>query len=220
MRKLTLLAAATFAATAVPAAATVTICQTANCAPTDENVLVTAATNQTTINGTTNNTGVPVVFTSSTDHLNGNANGQADVSATDGLLNDLTFALTGGNTFASATWNLFPLPGNANNEASSVIITYLDPLGHTQTLSINTNGQNFMGIFGNAGERFVSVEFTANPITTGIQDLRQLRLGGVAGPNGSPLPEPGTWGLMLLGFGAAGVAMRRNRRKELLTQAA
>ena len=163
-----------------------------------------------------------MLFTSTTDGtppshgLNGNANGQADVGAFDGLLNDLRFALTGGNTFASATWNLFPLSGNQDNEATSVIITYLDPLGHTQTISIGTNGQNFMGIFGDAGERFISVEFTANPITTGIQDLRQLRLGGVAGPNGTPLPEPGTWGMMILGFGAAGIAMRRSRRRKAL----
>jgi hypothetical protein len=205
----------------------VTICQTPSCAPTDENVLVTAATNQATISGVTNNSGVGVLYTSTTDGspgtghgLNGNANGQADVGAFDGLLSDLTFTLQGGATFASATWNLFPLSGNAANEATSVIITYLDPLGHSQTLSINTNGQNFMGIFGDAGERFISVEFTANPTTTGIQDMRQLRLGGVAGPNGNPLPEPATWAMMLLGFGAVGFGLRRNRRKALLTQIA
>jgi hypothetical protein len=33
-------------------------------------------------------------------------------------------------------------------------------------------------------------------------------------------PEPGTWALMLLGFGAIGVAMRRNRKKRGLTQLA
>jgi PEP-CTERM motif len=37
---------------------------------------------------------------------------------------------------------------------------------------------------------------------------------------GTPaVPEPGTWAMMLLGFGAAGYAMRRNRRK-LVTQPA
>ena len=35
------------------------------------------------------------------------------------------------------------------------------------------------------------------------------------------LPEPGTWAMMLVGFGAAGVSMRRSRRrKALLTQLA
>jgi hypothetical protein len=36
----------------------------------------------------------------------------------------------------------------------------------------------------------------------------------------TPVPEPGTWAMMLLGFGAVGVAMRRNRKKLALTQLA
>jgi hypothetical protein len=35
-------------------------------------------------------------------------------------------------------------------------------------------------------------------------------------PPGDGLPEPGTWATMLLGFGAAGVAVRRSRRKKAL----
>lgn len=34
------------------------------------------------------------------------------------------------------------------------------------------------------------------------------------------VPEPGTWGMMLLGFGVAGVAMRRRRRGSVLAQVA
>jgi hypothetical protein len=71
-----------------------------------------------------------------------------------------------------------------------------------------------MGISGDAGEQFLSVGFTGNPATTGIQDLRQLRLGGVTAL--TSVPEPGTWAMMLLGFGAAGVAMRRSRRRKVL----
>lgn len=39
---------------------------------------------------------------------------------------------------------------------------------------------------------------------------------------GTPgVPEPSTWAMMLMGFGAAGVALRRSRRKKaLLTQLA
>jgi hypothetical protein len=33
------------------------------------------------------------------------------------------------------------------------------------------------------------------------------------------VPEPGTWGMMLLGFGAMGVSMRRRRRTNMLLQA-
>jgi hypothetical protein len=54
--------------------------------------------------------------------------------------------------------------------------------------------------------------------------------GTAAGANGSfggnvsfvqgAIPEPGTWAMMLLGFGMVGVATRRRRRKALLPQIA
>jgi hypothetical protein len=42
-------------------------------------------------------------------------------------------------------------------------------------------------------------------------------LGGLA-LTPSSVPEPGTWAMMLLGFGAVGAAMRRNRKKLALTR--
>jgi hypothetical protein len=52
-------------------------------------------------------------------------------------------------------------------------------------------------------------------ITTQIPGLS----GAVLYANGTPppppgVPEPATWGMMLLGFGAAGTALRRSRRKQ------
>ena len=38
--------------------------------------------------------------------------------------------------------------------------------------------------------------------------------------NASAVPEPGTWAMMLMGFGAVGFAMRRTRVRKLLPQAA
>ena len=33
------------------------------------------------------------------------------------------------------------------------------------------------------------------------------------GRNNAAVPEPSTWAMMLMGFGAAGAAMRRSRRR-------
>ena len=53
----------------------------------------------------------------------------------------------------------------------------------------------------------------ATPTTIDFEKQNSLTLGGTA------VPEPGTWAMMLMGFGAAGYAMRR-RRKTLLPQLA
>lgn len=49
-----------------------------------------------------------------------------------------------------------------------------------------------------------------------ISAFAQLGEGGVR----AAVPEPGTWGMMLVGFGAMGVALRRRRRTQSLLQAA
>ena len=61
------------------------------------------------------------------------------------------------------------------------------------------------GITGNAGEIFTSASFTADPTTTGISELKQLRLGGVAALGAAP--ELASW--MLIGMAAVGFIMRR-----------
>ena len=56
-------------------------------------------------------------------------------------------------------------------------------------------------------------------ITSGSVDLSELFPNNVGWSHitwfdtgGTAVPEPGTWGMMLMGFGAAGFAMRRRRR--------
>jgi len=40
-----------------------------------------------------------------------------------------------------------------------------------------------------------------------------LKIGPIKATFNGAVPEPGTWMMMLLGFGAMGVAMRRDRKK-------
>jgi hypothetical protein len=94
---------------------------------------------------------------------------------------------------------------------------------------------------------FTSVMFNGvsyNILSTGISEFRNLlsqpltagatntiTVTGTTAGNGAfsgtialgsvpAVPEPATWGLMLLGFGAMGYSMRRRRRHGLLMQAA
>jgi hypothetical protein len=79
-------------------------------------------------------------------------------------------------------------------------------------LGLSTNGNNFFGISGNAGERFTGISFnTNNSGSAGIDAFQQLRLGGVT----SAVPEPTTWAMMLIGFGAVGFAMRKRPSRRL-----
>jgi hypothetical protein len=205
---------------AVPAGAAIVVCNGANCLNTDENVLLTAATNVAVANGVTNNSGVGVTFTSQEMlGINVDANGQASISAVDGRLGSLSFVLDAGATFARAIFNLSPVSGNQANEATSVTFSYLNAdgtLGSQTTgltnLGISTNGNNFLGISGNAGERFTGISFTTNNSSVaGIDSFQQLRLGGV----NSAIPEPTTWAMMLIGFGAVGYSMRKRTSRQL-----
>jgi hypothetical protein len=199
------LGVATLAAT--PASAAVDVCAGSGqqCAPqTNTNVLLTSGSNLTTVNASFNGGGATLggTFTSTTDRLNADASGQAVVTATTGLLNNLTFMVSG-STFTVATFNLI------GDGSVTIFGTAVDGTAFSEAFTLG-NGSNFFGIVANEGD--VLTGFTINS-TAGFQDLRQLRLGGVS--VATAVPEPGTWAMMLIGFGAIGASMRRRRSKQI-----
>jgi hypothetical protein len=196
-----------------PANAAVVLCTGSNCVDTDANVLVNAGT--TPLTGTYNNSDVDVLFESTTDTLIASGNGQASVGSVDNLLNQLKFTIESGFGFTSAIFNLIPVPGNATGEAVSVFINYIDANGLAGTIftPVDTNGENFFGISGTNGEVFTSAGFTSSPISTGIGEFSQLRLGGVAAIGA--VPEPAAWVMMLLGMAGVGFSMRRKDKNGL-----
>jgi hypothetical protein len=92
-------------------------------------------------------------------------------------------------------------------------------------------GETIIGIhFGNGSGVGNSTGFFEFNFTSPVNGI-SLNIPGSSGvvlyltqtppPPPSSVPEPATWAMMLLGFGAAGVAMRRGRRKaKLLSQLA
>lgn len=214
-------AAALFSAS--PASATIALCYETGatipqCAATTSNVLVDKTTGLV-IGGNLNNDVTQLVTFTGTETLVGDGSGQADVSALDGLLDTaVTFQLVGA-TFNLATFNLFPLTGNDPNEAISVQVSYIPTFGGSPiTYTLDGNGNNFYGIYGDAGEQIQSITFgNYLPADSGISDIRQVRVGGVQAdetptPQGG-VPEPATWAMMLLGFGFVGGAMRSAKRR-------
>ena len=209
---------------ATPANAAIQLCyETGNdipqCAATTANVNVDNITGTpvggvSTVGGHLNNNPAQLLtFTSATETLIGDGSGQAVVSSLDELLDgDVTFALTDA-TFNLATFNLNPLGGSSSDTpATSVQVTYNPTFGGAPiTYTLDTNGRNFYGIYGSAGEQIQSITFGGYlPAGSGIADIRQVRLAGIQPLTGA-VPEPATWAMLLVGFGAIGASLRRRK---------
>ena len=231
MRKLALLAAASLAAMATPAAATITFGnQTVG---QGEEVLLNNGTSGSTVLGSTNQTHTSVTFTSgNTTTCSGcplqtlfePSNGQALIQVGSGQsqvpLEDITITLTNGTSTFGIGYIEFNLNMGSNlGNAISVVINAIDQNGNPfQTTHTIGNGSNFFSALASGGEVIQSISFLANA-DAGVTDIRQIRI--TPSNAGVPLPEPATWAMMLLGFGAAGISMRRSRRRKgLLAQIA
>jgi hypothetical protein len=222
MRKIRSLVLGTVSATAAatlfgasPANAAIVLCYyngpgTPACPQTNANVNVDTVTSNTVTGWLNDDHNATLGFTSTGETLVGDGSGQATVSALDGLLNtNVTFALDFGS-FNTITWNLEPLSGNhPDTEASSVTIWYTPADGGSPTsYTISGNGQNFRGLYGDAGEQITSITWGGYAAGTGIDSIRQVRL-GIGGPGA--VPEPATWAMLLFGFGAIGATLRTKK---------
>ncbi len=220
------LATAAIAFASVPANAAVNIFQCgvnapsgSSCISDTSNVTLTSATG---VGGPTQAPGVGTIVpsgpgleitTTETAGLNIEASGQATITAADGVLNNITFTLLTGN-ITQAEFNLIDI-GNADFDV--LIETLLDGVSifTSQTFTATFNGSNRFGITTDDGS--VINSFTINS-AAGFGALTQLRLNGA--DISAPVPEPGTWAMMLLGFGGMGVALRRRRKMTTIAQLA
>jgi hypothetical protein len=206
MRKMIVSAALIGAFAHAPASAAIVITASPGAVQPSENVLASTNTTGPTVMGMTNQTKTPVSIVSlnGEDITSNTSNGQSRFNAVDGSFDFGQILLANGGTFTSAEFNLFGLVGDTD----SVTITVNGTKTTTQTFALG-NGENFFGFSATDGDMISSITFNTNGL--GVGDLRQVRLGGIP----SPVPEPGTWALMLLGFGMTGYSMRRRRQAAL-----
>jgi hypothetical protein len=149
--------------------------------------------------------GNQVAFQSSTLlQANGSGVAKVDGADSDKMFNDLSIYFTdyayGINSLNFSFFTKVAKPVNV-----AVEIFYVgggSSAGSFQLLSNLTK----WNIFDDGGKAFEKITFTADK---GIEDIRQVALA----PGVAAIPEPGTWALMIVGFGLAGAALRRQREQ-------
>ncbi len=144
------------------------------------------------LNGFVNIEGSTVTFTSS-DELTINGSGQAIISPFEGLMTDLTVL------FANP-WDRITFSFDGDVGTFALLVNDTD-FGTCTICTISATGQNKFIV---SGGGITKLGFAFDP---GVSTSRQFRVEGVSGA----VPEPGTWAMMLFGFGAIGFAMRRRR---------
>ena len=174
------------------------------------------------------NSGIDAIFTGTT--TDGStlrlSSGQGQASVTGGLntgtsqpndtfaITSFNIALAGGALFDWIELSLDP------HGAATVSFSLLDSNGVTFTSDESgdfiynlVNGQNRLAFEAINGQSIASLSFTVTG--GGLDSVKQIRIS----PAANAVPEPATWAMMLLGFGAAGYSVRR-RRKPVLRQLA
>ena len=131
------------------------------------------------------------------------------VAYTNSLPGAMTTTLYGIDAFTDA------LVRSTNANAGTYTNTNLSG-GLFETLGFDLLATDFLGfdISGATGLGYFSVgnNFYGIDLNTGSASLiGSLGASGITGISVVPVPEPGTWAMMLLGFGVAGFALRRRR---------
>jgi len=124
------------------------------------------------------------------------------IEAVAGTFNFLLFTLAdAGLAFTGAQFDL-----GAAASGFTTILAY-DQFGNSfgGDFSVADNGSNVFNVAATAGQTIQSIVVMS---TAALDDVSQIRLGGIT----AIVPEPASWAMMILGFGATGAMVRLRRR--------
>jgi hypothetical protein len=199
----TLLVAGLGLAATLPAHAGVTFTTGNHPQPDEKNILLNSGGTGNPVFGTTNMSSITVAFSSSTDTLTEPSSGQARVGAMDGLVNDVSISIPGGD-YTDLIINPFGIEDPPAN------VSVFTDLGNTYNFMYDLGvGNNFLTIVADGGEKILSTDINS---AAGFDDLRQPRISGTEIGTPSATPEPCS--LALLGMGALPLAARLRRRRQ------
>ena len=144
--------------------------------------------------------------------------GQADVTGAEitlgGTPND-TFSILSGNIYLTGHAGMQDIEfGLTSGEVGTIdfVITALSATNTVETFNFNNlaigNGDTFFAFLASNGEAITNVFYSVDSPPGSISILKQVRIDAAPGA----IPEPATWGMMLLGFAGIGMAMRRGRK--------
>jgi len=171
--------------------------------PDEDNVVFANNQAAALITGVTKITGDIVDFSSTTDFLVVTAKGQSNVTAADGLINNLSIDLANGAGFLDLILN--PSAATKTKSGTTTVTAHLKS-GGVETFQYPgnlKNGQNFLTITTSGSDVISSVTINS---TVGFESLRQVRISGITGS----VPEPAS--MALIGVGLLFLAPFSRRR--------
>jgi hypothetical protein len=149
--------------------------------------------------------------------------GQADVTGAEitlgGTPND-TYNILSGNIYLTGHAGMQDIEFAFTSGAIGTVDFILTTLEADGVTTMNTafdnvaigNGDTFYAFLASNGESITNLFYHIDSPPGSVSLIKQVRI-DLAGQFNSGVPEPGTWAMMLLGFGGIGFAMRRGRKQ-------